>query len=258
MLLSISKWIVDLSKAYTTQDLTKDGAKFLIGTAAGWTLKVARDRLRTRKARAFWRPFLSKDLRIVVGRFREFKDFERSGFIGVGDTLALAELQRYLTRIGLREPQVVYADQIEGDDLKHPIISLGGPDNNAVTREVAKQIKSTLRFGNPEINEIAFRDTGVHPPQLYVPSAFDHDGSGTDYGLILRAHNPFAPANEVMVIAGSFGHGTWAGTRYVTSAEFLKLKELKKRVPIECFVETDVVRDTPQGIRMLIVRTIQD
>ena len=39
-------------------DLIKNAVKFLIGAAAGWALKVARDRWRTRKARSFWRPFL--------------------------------------------------------------------------------------------------------------------------------------------------------------------------------------------------------
>ena len=100
-------------------DLPKDAAKFLIGGAAGWALNYASDRWRTRKARSFWRPFLGHDLRLVIGRFQEFGSFERSGMLGVGDAIALAELQYYLRQIGVAEPKVVYADSLAGDDLKH-------------------------------------------------------------------------------------------------------------------------------------------
>lgn len=151
-------------------DLVKDGAEFLIGAAAGWALKVARDRWRTRNARSFWRPFLSDDLRLAIGRFGDFSSFERSGLLGVGDAIALAELQHYLGQIGATEPQVVYADRLDGDALKHTLISLGGPDANAVTREAINLIDSKLRFGDPSINEISIRDTGVCPPRRHVPS----------------------------------------------------------------------------------------
>jgi len=59
-----------------------------------------------------------------------------------------------------------------------------------------------------------------------------------------------------MIIAGSFGHGTWAGTRYVMSPAFLELPEAKARGAPECLVKTDVVRDTPQAIRLIVVRNI--
>jgi hypothetical protein len=237
-------------------DLIKDAAKFLVGAATGWVLKVIRDRWRTRKARSFWRPFLSSDLRLVIGRFGEFRDFERSGMLGVGDAIALAELQRYLGQIGGSEPQVVYADRLEGDALKHTLISLGGPDANAVTREALKLINSKVRFGDPFNNEIAIRDTGVEPARLYVPSTPDRDGTATDYGVIIRAPNPFAPEKEIMIIAGSFGHGTVAGERYVTSPAFLALPASKARDAFECLVETNVVRDAPQAIRLTVMRSI--
>jgi hypothetical protein len=145
-------------------DLIKDGVKFLIGGAARWALKVARDHWRTRNAHSFWRPFLSNDVRLVIGRFGQFPSFERSGLLGVGDAIALAELQHYLGQIGASEPQLVYVDRLDGDALKHTLISLPGPDANAVTREAVKLIDSKLRFGDPSINEIAIRDTGVNPP----------------------------------------------------------------------------------------------
>jgi hypothetical protein len=134
------------------------------------------------------------------------------------------------------------------------MILLGGPDANSVTRRASKRITSSLRFGNPEKNEITIRDTSIQPHHLYVPSPLDSDNAGNDYGLIVRAPNPFAPDKAIMIIAGSFGHGTWAAARYVISAEFLKKCRSLEHGPIECLIQTDVELDTPQNIRELLIR----
>ncbi|MBZ5510011.1 MAG: hypothetical protein LAN70_02465 [Acidobacteriia bacterium] len=240
-------------------DLAKEAAKYLVVAAAGWVLNSGKRWWGTRPARAFWHPFISDDLRLVVGHFEQFRLFERSGVIGVGDAIALGELQRYLAQIGARDPKVVYDNRLEGDDLKHTIIALGGPDANEVTRGAVKQIDSKLRFGDPEVdkNAIVIRDTTSDPPRLYNPDPLDRDGAGTDFGLILRAPNPYAPEKEMMIIAGSFGHGTWAATRYVISPAFLALREAKAQGPLECLVKTEVVRDTPQAIHLIVARSIR-
>ena len=165
----------------------------------------------------------------------------------------MAELQSYLSKIG-GSPLLAYADRLEGDDLKHTMILLGGPDANSATRRVAKRLTSNLRFGNSEINEVSIRDTSAWPTKIYGPSRLDVDNSGIDYGLILRAPNPFATDKEVVILAGSFGHGTWAATRHVTSNDFLEKSKTLRRAPIECLVETDVELDTPQKIRPLLLR----
>jgi hypothetical protein len=236
-------------------DLMKEGAKYLIGAAAPWVGKVGYDWWRTRPARAFWRPFISNDLRLVLGGFED-KNFEPTGLIGIGDAIALAELQHYLARIGGGDPPVLYSDRLDGDALKHTIIALGGPDANRVTREMIGQIDSKLRFGDPEMHDVVIRDTACQPPHFYDPHLSTNDRAGTDYGLILRAPNPCCPEKDVMIIAGSYGHGTWAATRYVMSPAFLALPEAKARGALECLVKTDVMRDTPQAIRLIVVRTI--
>jgi hypothetical protein len=237
-------------------DLTKDAIKVSLGAVVGWVVKVIRDRWRTRKARAFWRPFLSSDPLLVVGRFGDFDGFERSGLLGVGDAIALAELQHYLANLGVR-PRVAYADRLEGDTVKQTLILLGGPDANSVTSRAVKHIDSKLRFGDPSINEIAIRDTAVNPPHCYIPSSPDGDRGSIDYGVILRSPNPFAPDKELLVLAGSFGHGTWAAARYVTTAEFFAACESIGGDGVECLIETDVEFDTPQEIRRVLLRRLK-
>jgi hypothetical protein len=245
------------SWAHIVLGLLGDGAKYLVAAAAGWALKVGRDRWKTRRARAFWRPFILDDLRIVIGRFGQFQRFERSGLIGVGDARALAELQRSLAKIGMNNPSVRYADELHGDELKHTIIALGGPDANAVTCQALNRIRSKLRFSSLRMDRIVIEDSASAPPDLYIPSEPDAGGATTDYGLILRAPNPFAPEKEIMIMAGSYGHGTLACTRFAFLPEFLALRGAKSKNPFECLVKTDVVLDAPQAIRLILLRSIQ-
>ncbi len=67
----------------------------LIGVLIGSFFHFFRKRYRSAKAHAFWRPLATGELRVVLGRFREFSDFEPSGFIGVGDARALTDVGAY-------------------------------------------------------------------------------------------------------------------------------------------------------------------
>lgn len=235
-------------------DLMKDGAKFLIGAGAGWVLRKGTERWRTRHARSFWRPFLSDDLYLVVGSFPEFRKFERSGLLGLGDAIALGEIQRFLTQIGAKRVEQVFANRLNGDGLKQTMVVLGGPDANSVAFDAFGQFNSQFRFGP---SDVAIRDTATTPTKVYFPSNFDENGSGIDYGLILCGPNPFCPDKKMMLIAGCYGHGTWAGARYVGSKEFLELPQIKDGGTFECLIKTDIVRDTPQAIHMIAIRKIK-
>src|SRR5438105_3562413 len=130
----------------------------LIGFCIGWLWKWFRLRIRFRRARAFWKPFVKGGLQIVLGRFSEFSSFEQSGLIGVGDASALMELLTFFDALGLRGVRVTYADRLDGDDLKTNLVLLGGPDANLITNEAVKRIPTTLQFGDPSINQISIHD----------------------------------------------------------------------------------------------------
>jgi hypothetical protein len=65
-----------------------------------------------------------------------------------------------------------------------------------------------------------------------------------DYGIIVRAVNPFNPAAEILVIAGAYGYGTWGGAELISNESFLdrcnscpKVSELW--VPVSGFSGSD-------------------
>lgn len=55
--------------------------------------KAMPDTLQSRQSRAFFSVFSDAPCQIVMGRHRKFKQFEYSGFLGVGDAMAMTELQ---------------------------------------------------------------------------------------------------------------------------------------------------------------------
>jgi hypothetical protein len=237
-------------------EVVKETAKYAVAGVAGWLLIVAGDRWRTRRARPLFRPFLKEDLLIVVGRFEEFREWDPCGLIGVGDAFALKELQKLLSRMGAKEPKVVYADRIlsDGDELKHPVIVLGGPDANAVTKEFAGCIPSGFRFGDASVNEVTISDVGGTPTRSFSPRV--EEGRGVDYGLVMRAPNPLEPDKPMMILAGAFGYGTWAAVRLLASPAFHKESKRILKRPFEGLIRTEVIGDTPQRTTVVELRSL--
>ncbi len=228
----------------------------LIGFFIGWIWQGLRKTFKLRKARKFWKPIAKNEMRIVVGRHHKFKSFEPSGFLGVGSAIGLAELNTQLESLGLRNFSTTYPDRLNGDDLKSNLILIGGPDANAITNEAITRIKTTLKFGNPETHEIAIYDSQTQT--TYAPTIKKNsDELVKDYGVILKTSNPFAPKKQLLLIAGSFGYGVWAGVRYLKSKEFVADPIVSSGKSFECLVEVDMVLDTPQNIKPIVLRELE-
>ena len=242
----------------------RDKIEINIGTlvATGETrLLSKREKLKnlgaSKQARLFWEPFVESESLVVIGCFHEFDTFEPTGFMGVGDAIALTELRTFFDVLELRDFDVAYADRLSTADLATNLIVLGGPDANPVAREIASRLNYTIRFGNPTEYVVALFDTLTG--SVYAPAAIkhpQHTETGVDYGLILKAPNPLDSTKQVMFIAGSFGYGTWAGVRFVTSRQFLENSPVPGDQPLECLIETEIQNGMPQVVRSRIIRPL--
>jgi hypothetical protein len=207
-----------------------------------------------RRSKEFWAPLVDEGLQIVLGRFREFQPFEQSGFVGVGDAAAMMELQTHFESLGLSGVPVSYADRLDGDALKTNLIVLGGPDANLLTREAVGRISTTLKFGDPDRHVIALYDSAED--HHYVPRQGRSGGIENDFGIFFLSSNPFAPKRRMLLGAGSFGYGTWACVRFVHSDEFLNNSLVASGADIECLIETDVLWETPQHVKVHALREL--
>jgi hypothetical protein len=178
--------------------------------------------------------------------------------VSIAHARAIEELRDFFKKLHLPEFRVLYSDQVEDIHLSGPLILLGGPDANAITRRAIESLQSTFRFGDPARHEIVFTDSRLGT--VYAPRV-DPDGALVmDYGLLVKCRNPFAsdhPTN-MMICAGSFGYGTWAAVKLTMSKPFLADPEVSRGAPLECLVETFVVGETPQDPTILELRHLPD
>jgi hypothetical protein len=132
------------------------------------------------RARRFWHPVMSRDVQLVMSRFRGLQGFEASGMIGAGDAVAMHNLSEYFTRIGFRSFKISYNDQLGygealGQSLQTDLILLGGPDSNTLTNEVVKRLSLGIAF--KEIYQS--HPTVLLEPRIWDPTA-DTSSDGDD------------------------------------------------------------------------------
>lgn len=208
----------------------------------------------SKQSRSFWNAFSDAPCQIVMGRHRAFKRFENSGFLDIGDAMAMTEMQGHFAAMGLNDVKISFADRLDGDALKTHLVVLGGPNANVVAREIVRRINSTIRFGRPERHEIAIYDSQT--AKVYAPKGTGTNEITDDFAIIIYASNPFAPEKQMMLIAGSFGYGTWAGSRFLASRDFISHPQTTGSSSFECLVHADVFRETPQDIRLIAIREL--
>jgi hypothetical protein len=202
----------------------------LLGYIVGRIWQKFSDQIPSRRTRKLWGALLADGLQLVVSRLES--TFDPAGMVGGGDALALREISSHLASAGVKKLEIVYVDENSLDRDKN-LILLGGPDTNAVTKEALEKIKPGVQIFNPRISPMEVRDL--------VPNA-NTGRSGTirrrrryaarpdlDYGIIVRARNPFYPRKWLVIIAGAYGYGSWAGAILMSDDNFLKrCNELNK------------------------------
>lgn len=129
-----------------------------------------------------------------------------------GDLLAVVELQAQLGSA----VRLVEAEAVTDNELCDDLILIGG---NSLTERVLDRLDGVLSLGFAENGSSVYdRKSG-----FAASPRFDDAGEPrVDYGLVIRAANPFAPETaEVVVVAGCGSHGTAAAAEAFDEAEAL-------------------------------------
>ncbi|MEV4146320.1 hypothetical protein AB0J40_21815 [Amycolatopsis sp. NPDC049691] len=132
--------------------------------------------------------------------------------VAEGDLLAVVELQAQLGSA----VRLVEAEALTEDEIRDDLILIGG---NSLTERVLERLDGVLSLGFAENGSSVYdRKSGFAASPRYD----DAGAPRVDYGLVIRAANPFAPeTSEVVVVAGCGGHGTAAAAEAFDEAEAL-------------------------------------
>lgn len=184
------------------------------------------DWLPYRHARLFLRPVMRGDLHVITSRFRNpsFPD----GIVGGGDAVALRELVAFFGKIGFKNFEAVYVDE-RHLNRRNNLVVLGGLDTNQVTMDAMGLINSSLTICDPgpgirmEVHDLS-PDAKCNDGELEgAPPVRKFKATDkVDYGIIVRARNPFEKSKAIIIVAGAYGYGTWGGIDLMQQDEFLK------------------------------------
>jgi hypothetical protein len=182
-----------------------------IGSALQRAFKV-------RRAQRFWRPFIDGTLHLVFPVVDQpaYAAWDSSGIAGIGDVIALTELDKHLRSIRLHDYDIHYSHLMAGERLNSNLVLIAGPDANRISHMVMERLPLTFVFKQDDV-AILDNTNGTS----YRPTKGKEVIPTTDWGLIVRASNPFNSERQVLIIAGSYGFGTAAAATLVTTPTFL-------------------------------------
>src|SRR5215468_6146088 len=213
-------------------------ATALIGYAIGRVWQQVVDWLRYRRARLFLGPAVKGGVQVVTSRFSVTEFTEPTGVVGGGDALALRELTTFFDAIGLKQIDTVFVD--EGRlNVRGNLILLGGLDTNKVTMAAMELVKPSVTLVDPgpgipmEVHDLAAAvELQSNAVKSLKRNSYKAIPGQVDYGIVIRTPNPFDTAKAMIIIAGAYGYGSWAGIDLIQQPEFLrKCEELDLRFP---------------------------
>ena len=242
----------------------------LLGVAARAASAVAQHR----GTRRFWgHLFHTPGVFLILGTFPRFRGFEPSGMIGVGDTRAVYELTRSLTRAGMKL-EIAYSSRLQDGQLDKDVILLGGGDVNGIFRSIEESQLLGLRFEHQQT--LSLYD--VRQDKRYVAETvevdlsqvaditldginiIERDGVRTagrlvrDYGIIALLRNPYNPRRKLLIVAGLYGYGTWGGARLLSDESFLRRCMRLDSMEFECLFEVEVLQNMPIRVVPITLR----
>jgi S-layer family protein len=249
----VGRWLV-----HAFPDISTNLIAAAIGGALVWSATNARRRLRLVRARRFWRALGGRHPLIVLGA-HSFKTQQRwwheAGVVGMGDIEALVEIEAQLRKLGF-SGTIAESKQLSPRDLRSDLVLIGGPVANAATRTMMAKLNGVISYDFTEAPE---REAAVvqdlRHGRVLMPQYDDSGLPTTDYALIIRTSNPLAPdTSEIVIIAGSWEHGTAAAAEKLGERKFLrKLKGMKH---FETLVETTVVNNAHYNTKVVETRRI--
>jgi hypothetical protein len=192
---------------------------------------------------------------------RDAKTAIRDHYTGVGEVLAIHELDRVFTLLG-RRMQLKRGQLISLDDIKNNnVIFLGSPSENLTLREIPGTKDFVFRTlpNGPRRGDLAIFNVHPEPGQEPYYLATPDIPMADDYALVALFPG-INPAHLVLLLAGTSTIGTQAAMEYVCHTDTLetlrkRLRNSKPGTPFEALLHVTIRRGVPVSSELVAVRT---
>ena len=248
----------------TLEDLSVNLAAAAIGALVVWVWRAVGAWSSIRGSRRLWRPFTKDRSFCITGNISPlalFEDFPRtidearrisvqdvlpslqshvgdqelSGLMGRGDHDAIVQVQAGLARCGLKKTVTELYESPSREAREANLIVIGGPDVNDLTRTLLDKLPVNFTIARNGRGRNVIRDM-VHNHE-YEPVNDEARGRIRDYGLLIRAVNPYGKAKSVMILAGAHGFGSLAAATVAFQDEVVQKRLAPlSNVGFECLV----------------------
>jgi hypothetical protein len=217
-----------------------------------------------RASRAFWQPLLKKPARVFVAEFlsSEIRTYELAGLTGLGELYAVVHMLSRFSEARLpRDLPITTFSQSSPTMLAENLIILGGPDVNQVSMKVENAEIYTIRSVRGENNQNMLVDSMTNTEYKSTVETVRVSGREVevvrDYGLIVRARNPFNPKRSILMLVGAYGYGIVAAADVcLENAQTLETFLKGAEHGFECLVSYSMTGGPPGLSKIEFIRAL--
>lgn len=155
---------------------------------------------------------------------------------GIGQAKALAIIAPSLVRAwrSIDIQNIFFSDDLPGHNYEADLILIGGPKTNAVTARALEELGMSL--GVTQKDSQIITDKQIFEGHTSSKSS-ESNIVQTDYGLIVRAQNPFRKSRRLIILSGSHTYGTVGAARFIVENKSMMQNANEVAVIVETRVE---------------------
>ena len=193
------------------------------GAVFGWLFRVVGSRRPSRLLLDFKEP---KSLNIVIGSavtiIPHSSDVHSTAgvpFFGFGPIFAFHHVTQLLTRAYpfIKRYEVTTSRTFDKNNLRNDLILLGWPGGNEITGLVVKDLQLPIAWHGHDLVDSTTR-------KVLFTAKIDKGHVTEDFGVIIRARNPYARKSVVMIFAGGESYGVYAAADYLWTNNLAKIR----------------------------------
>ncbi len=155
-------------------------------------------------------------------------------YIGFGDARAVVEVSNALYECSTVNKPIRLKHDLDGDlfvkDSDNHLVCFGGGPSHRLTEELLTRLQVPRQFFgdcNGENNNIDIKYV-CDIKGDYIEQPIIEDGEVIeDVGILVRAQHPDYPSRRVIIVAGAYSLGTWAGGHIASNEDILNHELIK-------------------------------